>query len=324
VKRRALHGLWKVTEFAQLHTRFVDGGGLNVLIDNLKSETHPEILINAVSAMALLCENTRFRCVIWRAVPSVTCPALMWHDVVWRIFCSYPACVVCSHVLVWRGEDVSSRYSCAHDCCSHALYEFVMLCLRTKMQLKFFLFLFAFNNRYPSARAGAIEILLLHAMQPFIRMQLIATEGLATLCQEPQCQDYACDPARKGEVLNRMLTLVVTLRDPRCQEHMFCALAHVTTQERHVRAVAEANLRLGDVFKKLSAALLTDERSDKVDRSAREHSLVHLACILANLGCIRDPVQGSACRALCDLARLHNSADLQVIDSARRNCAVPL
>jgi hypothetical protein len=274
----------------------------------------------------------------------------MWHDVVWRIFCSYPACVVCSHVLVWRGGEVSSRYLCAHDCCSHALYEFVMLCLRTKMQLKvsrhglvpnvvrntasivvgmsakviLFYFYYAFNNRYPSARAGAIEILLLHAMQPFIRMQLIATEGLATLCQEPQCQDYACDPARKGDVLNRMLTLVVTLRDPRCQEHMFCALAHVTTQERHVRAVAEANLRLGDVFKKLSGALLTDERSDKVDRSAREHSLVHLACILANLGCIRDPVQGSACRALCDLARLHNSADLQVIDSARRNCAVPL
>ena len=50
-----------MTEFAQLHTRFVENGGLNVLIDNLKSEVHPEILINAVSAIALLCENTRFR-----------------------------------------------------------------------------------------------------------------------------------------------------------------------------------------------------------------------------------------------------------------------
>lgn len=166
--------------------------------------------------------------------------------------------------------------------------------------------------RYPAARAGAIQILLLHAMQPFIRMQLIATEAIATLSQEPQCQDYVCDTANDdGEMLFRMLALLVALPDARCQEHMFCALAHMTTQDRHVRKVALTNDRLGDVLKQLSTRLLSDERSDVGDKSAREHSLVHLACVLANLGCIRDPVQGSACRALCELTRLHNSTDLQ-------------
>eukprot|EP00038_Savillea_parva_P003724 m.129408 g.129408 ORF g.129408 m.129408 type:complete len:885 (-) comp11261_c1_seq1:829-3483(-) len=224
VKRRALLGLWKVAEFAQLHNAFVAKGGLTILMDNLKTETHPEILINAVSAMALICENTKFR--------------------------------------------------------------------------------------YPAAQAGAVQILLLHAMQPFIRMQLIATEAIATLCQEPQVQDFVCD-APGGEILFKMLALVVALSDARCQEHMFCALAHMTTQERHVEKVAEANLRIGDVFKQLSSRLLADERTDTADKSAREHSLVHLACILANLGCIVEPVQGSACRALCDLSRLHNSTHLQ-------------
>mmetsp|Transcript_27085 Transcript_27085/g.81189 ORF Transcript_27085/g.81189 Transcript_27085/m.81189 type:complete len:905 (+) Transcript_27085:287-3001(+) len=224
VKRRALFGLWKVAEFAQLHPTFIEKGGLTVLLDILKSETHPEILINAVSAMALICENTRYR--------------------------------------------------------------------------------------YPAARAGAVQILLLHAMQPFIRMQLIATEAIATLSQEPQCQDYICE-SDDGEILFKMLALVVSLPDARCQEHMFCAIAHMTTQDRHVRKVADANVRIGDVFKQLSTKLLSDERADMGDKSAREHSLVHLACILANLGCLRDPVQGTACRALCDLARLHKSTDLQ-------------
>lgn len=139
------------------------------------------------------------------------------------------------------------------------------------------------NHRLAATRAGIVETILLHLADSNDNLNLVGSEIVATLCQDPVCQQLICT-SKSGEQLYRILAFAARVTDIVCQKNILLAIAHLTTNFANARRCFNANIILCDVFRPLTIKLVAEEATLSVpEEAAKQQSLTHIACVLANL-----------------------------------------